>query len=211
MDEHALHDTIGQVKAGHLSRRAFVRAMTALGLTATMAAGMLAAAGVARAQTRPAFAPTRRGGGGPLRVLWWQAPTLLNPHFGTGQKDTDASRIFYEPLAAYDPDGNLVPILAAGIPTVDNGDLGRDGTWVVWRLKKDVVWHDGKSFTADDVVFNWEYAADPATAGVWIQSYRDIDRVERLHLAVGGPGDRAGRALGGGRGRRQLRLRAAAG
>jgi peptide/nickel transport system substrate-binding protein len=180
MDERALHDAIGQVRSGRLSRRAFIRAMTALGLTAPMAAGMVAA-GAARAQTRPALTPTRRGGGGPLRVLWWQAPTLLNPHFGTGTKDLDASRIFYEPLAAYDPEGNLVPILAAGIPTVDNGDLGRDGTWVVWRLKKDVVWHDGKPFTADDIVFNWEYAADPATAGVWIQSYRDIDRVERLY------------------------------
>jgi peptide/nickel transport system substrate-binding protein len=177
----ALHDIIGQVKTGHLSRRGFVSGMTALGLTAPMAAGLLASAGVAGAQTRPAFTPTRRGGGGPLRVLWWQAPTLLNPHFGTGTKDLDGSRIFYEPLAAYDPDGNLVPILAAVIPTVANGDLGRDGTWVIWRLKKDVVWHDGKPFTADDVVFNWEYAADPATAGVWIQSYRDIDRVERLN------------------------------
>jgi len=181
MDEHALRDAIDQVTIGRLSRRAFIRAMMALGLSAPMASGLLAATGVARAQTPPTFAPARRGGGGPLRVLWWQAPTLLNPHFGTGQKDLDASRIFYEPLAAYDPDGNLVPILAAAIPSLDNGDLGRDGTWVVWRLKKDVVWHDGRSFTADDVVFNWEYAADPVTAGVWIQSYRDIDRVERLN------------------------------
>ena len=181
MDEHALHEVIDQVKTGHLSRRAFIRAMTVLGLTASMAAGMLAAAGVARAQTRATFMPTRRGGGGPLRVLWWQAPTLLNPHFGTGTKDLDGSRIFYEPLAAYDPDANPVPILAERIPTFDNGDLGRDGTWVVWQLKKGVQWHDGKPFTADDIVFNWEYAADPATAGVWLQSYRDIDRVERLH------------------------------
>jgi peptide/nickel transport system substrate-binding protein len=181
MDEHGLHEVIDQVKTGHLSRRAFIRAMTALGLTAPMAAGMLAPASGAHAQTQSSFTPTRRGGGGPLRVLWWQAPTLLNPHFGTGTKDLDGSRIFYEPLAAYDPDGNLVPILADRIPTFANGDLGRDGTWVVWQLKRGVQWHDGKPFTADDIVFNWEYAADPATAGVWIQSYRDIDRVERLH------------------------------
>jgi peptide/nickel transport system substrate-binding protein len=51
----------------------------------------------------------------------------------------------------------------------------------VWNLKKGVQWHDGKPFTADDVVFNWEYAADPATAAVTIGSYRDIDRVERLN------------------------------
>jgi peptide/nickel transport system substrate-binding protein len=33
-------------------------------------------------------------------VLWWQAPTLLNPHFANGTKDQDGSRVFYEPLAA---------------------------------------------------------------------------------------------------------------
>ena len=75
--------------------------------------------GVAQAQPKaPAFTPTKRGGGGPLRVLWWQAPTLLNPHFATGTKDIDACRIFYEPLAAYDPEGNLAPVLAAEIPSV---------------------------------------------------------------------------------------------
>jgi hypothetical protein len=51
-------------------------------------------------------------------MLWWQAPTLLNPHFATGTKDQDASRIFYEPLAGFDPDGNVVPVLAAELPTV---------------------------------------------------------------------------------------------
>jgi len=30
-----------------------------------------------------------------------------------------------------------------------------------------VQWHDGKPFTADDVVFNWEYATDPATAALF--------------------------------------------
>jgi peptide/nickel transport system substrate-binding protein len=37
-----------------------------------------------------------------------------------------------------------------------------------------VQWHDGKPFTADDVVFNWEYAADPATAAWTIATYKDI-------------------------------------
>ena len=40
-------------------------------------------------------------------------------------------------------------------------------------------WHDGKPFTADDVVFNWEYAADPATAAVTIGAYKDI-KVEKI-------------------------------
>jgi len=181
MDEHALHELIRDVKAGRLTRRAFIHTMVGLGLTAPWASQMLASAGVASAQPKaPAFTPARRGGGGPLKVLWWQAPTLLNPHFATGTKDQDGSRIFYEPLAAYDPDGNLAPVLAADIPSVDNGGLGRDGKWVLWNLRKGVTWHDGKPFTADDVVFTWEYAADPATAAVSAGAYRDIARVDRL-------------------------------
>ena len=101
-----------------------------------------------------------------LKVLWWQAPTLLNPHFATGTKDQDGSRMFYEPLAGWDPDGNLRPILAESIPGREDGTLAADGKSVTWKLKKGVKWHDGKPFTADDVVFTWQYAKDPATAAV---------------------------------------------
>jgi peptide/nickel transport system substrate-binding protein len=183
MTEQELRAWIARSKDGRLSRRQFTQMMVGLGLTAPMAAQMLATisgGGVARAQTRPAFTPTRRGGGGPLRLLWWQAPTLLNPHFATGTKDQDGSRIFYEPLAAYDPDGNLVPVLAQEIPSVQDGSVAKDGRSVTWKLKRGVAWHDGKPFTADDVVFNWEYSADPPTAATTTGSYNDIERVEKL-------------------------------
>jgi peptide/nickel transport system substrate-binding protein len=149
--------------------------MVGLGLTAPLAAQMLASAGVAQAQSgKLVYKPTKRGGGGALRTLWWQGSTLLNPYFAVGTKDQDGSRIFYEPLAAWDPDGNLVPVLAEAVPTSENGGLSRDGKTVVWKLKKGVQWHDGKPFTADDVIFNWEYAADPATAAYSIATYKDI-------------------------------------
>jgi len=174
MDEYGLRELITHVKAGRLSRRGFVQMMVGLGLTAPMAAQMLASAGIAQAQAKLVYKPTKRGGGGALKTLWWQGSTLLNPYFAVGTKDQDGSRIFYEPLASWDPDGNLSPVLAAEIPTVQNGGLSKDGKTVVWKLKKDVQWHDGKPFTADDVVFNWEYAADPATAAYCIATYKDI-------------------------------------
>ena len=110
-----------------------------------------------------------------MRTPWWQAPTLLNPHFATGTKDVDASlRIFYEPLVAYDPEGNLVPVLAANPRRWPTGGLPRTGTAVTWRLKKNVGWHDGKPFSADDVIFTWEFVSDPGTAAVTVGSYREI-------------------------------------
>src|SRR5580692_10572373 len=116
MDEQQLRQLIARVKGGKMSRRAFVGRMTALGLTAPLAVQMLSAAGVAQAQPKFDYKPTKRGGGGPLKLLFWQGPTLLNPHFAVGVKDQEGSRLFYEPLAAFDADGNLVPILAAEIP-----------------------------------------------------------------------------------------------
>jgi peptide/nickel transport system substrate-binding protein len=184
MDERELRERVRQVETGSLSRRRFTQMMVGLGLTAPMAAQMLdwsdGGVGTARAQTTRPAAPTQRGGGGPLRLLWWQAPTLLNPHFAIGTKDQDGSRLFYEPLAAFDPDGNLVPLLAEEVPSLQNGAVAKDGHSVTWKLKRGVVWHDGRPFTADDVVFNWEFAADPATAGTTIGSYRDIERIEKL-------------------------------
>ena len=179
MDEKRLRLLVGRVKDGKMSRRAFIARMLALGITAPLANEMLASGGVARAQERFPYKPTKRGGGGALKVLWWQGATLLNPHFAVGTKDQDAARIFYEPLAGWDPDGELFPVLAAEIPSRENGGLAPDGMWVIWKLKRDVAWHDGKPFTADDCVFNWEYARDPATAAVTIANYRDVT-VEKL-------------------------------
>jgi len=180
MDEQALRELLNDVKAGRLTRRAFTQMMVGLGVTAPLAAQMLASAGVARAQTAPTFTPTKRGGGGSVKILLWQAPTLLNPHFAVGTKDQIASRVFYEPLASYDPEGNLVPVLAAEAPSLQNGQVSKDGRSVTWRLKKDVAWHDGKPFTADDVVFNYEFVSDPATAAVTSGAYREISKIEKL-------------------------------
>jgi peptide/nickel transport system substrate-binding protein len=179
MDEQALRGLIAKVKVGKVSRRAFVQRMVALGLTAPLASQMLSYCGVAQAQAKFAYKPTKRGGGGALKVLWWQGATLLNPHFAVGTKDQDGSRIFYEPLAGWDPEGELFPVLAAEIPSLQNGGLAADGKSVTWKLKRNAQWHDGKPFTADDVVFNWEYASDPATAAVTIGSYKDV-KVEKV-------------------------------
>jgi len=153
--------------------------MVGLGLTAPMASMMLMHAGVAQSQPAPVYKPTKRGGGGALKTLWWQGPTLLQPHFANGTKDQEGSRVFYEPLAVWDNDGNLVPILAAEIPTRENGGLAADGRSVTWKLKRGVTWHDGKPFTADDCVFTWEYVKDPATAAVTIGVYKDV-KVEKV-------------------------------
>src|SRR5712675_3658748 len=133
MLDHELRTMIDEVKDGRMDRRGFVQRMLAFGLTAPMATQILAIGGVAMAEGPSVYKPTKRGGGGALKLLWWQGPTLLNPHFATGTKDQDGSRLFYEPLAAWDPDGNLAPVLAAELPSREDGTLGPDGKSVTWK------------------------------------------------------------------------------
>ncbi|WBL77242.1 peptide ABC transporter substrate-binding protein [Bradyrhizobium xenonodulans] len=179
MNENEIRERIAEVKQGTLTRRSFIRTMAAAGIAAPIASQILLWNDVAMADATLAYKPTKAGGGGALKILLWQAPTLLNPHFALGTKDQIASRIFFEPLAGWDRDGNLVPCLAAEIPTKANGGLSADGMSVIWKLKQGVKWHDGKPFTADDVVFTWQYAADLATAAFTTGSYKDIT-VEKI-------------------------------
>jgi peptide/nickel transport system substrate-binding protein len=186
MNSQHIQDMVQNLKEGHLSRRSFIQKMAAFGIGAPIASQILAWNNVAMANATLEYKPTKAGGGGPLKLLLWQAPTLLNPHFASGTKDQIASRIFYEPLAGWDKEGNLIPQLAAAVPSKENGGLSEDGTSVTWKLKPGVKWHDGKPLTADDVVFTWEYAADPATAAYTTGAYKDIkvEKVDDLTVKV---------------------------
>jgi peptide/nickel transport system substrate-binding protein len=110
-------------------------------------------------------AAAQRGAGGDLKILYWQAPTILNAHQATGTKDADASRLVLEPLASFGVDG--LPVangLASEIPTPSNGGVTADFKTVTWKLRTGVKWSDGSAFTADDVAFTFKYQCDPATA-----------------------------------------------
>ena len=174
-----LDTLVDRVRRGTLTRRGFAARLGAFGIAAPLAQLLLADAGFAQQAATP-YKPTKRGGGGALRILMWQGPTLLNPHFATGAKDMDGSALFYEGLMRYDIDGTPVPLLAAEIPTRANGGIAADGRSVTWKLKKGVTWHDGKPFGADDVVFNFRYAMDPATAAVSSSNYERVKAVEKV-------------------------------
>ncbi len=148
---------------------------------------MLALAGcggapAAQAPAGPPAAPVAQapGEGDTLRLLWVQAPTILNPHLATGTKDFDASRVTYEPLASFDKDGRLVPFLAAEIPSRENGGLAADGRSVTWKLKPDVKWSDGAPLSARDVKFTFEFVVDKATAATTGSTYSSVASVEAL-------------------------------
>ncbi|HEY9878877.1 MAG TPA: peptide ABC transporter substrate-binding protein [Leptolyngbyaceae cyanobacterium] len=115
-----------------------------------------------------------------LRLLYWQAPTILNPHFSSGFKDSEASRITLEPLASFDAKGNMVLFLAAEEPSLENGSVAADGTSVTWKLKPGIKWSDGTPFTAKDVVFTYQFIANPEVASTSAGTYELIKTVEAV-------------------------------
>src|SRR5688572_20829408 len=152
----------------------------------------LTSCGGAPATPPPTVAPTQavteapteamptRGQGGTLTLLYFQAPTVVNPHLSPGTKDLSASRITYEPLATFDKDGKLVPILAAEVPSLENGQVAADGTSVTWKLRQDIKWADEEPFTADDVLFTYQYIMNPDVKSSSAGSYNEVESVEVL-------------------------------
>ena len=115
-----------------------------------------------------------------LTVLHRQSPTTLNPHLSRSVKDLEPARIVFEPLATFNNDGELVPILATEIPSLENGELAEDGKSVTWKLRQDVRWSDGQGFTADDVVFSYSYIIDPEIKANTASDYNQVANVEAV-------------------------------
>jgi peptide/nickel transport system substrate-binding protein len=181
MNEEQLRGLI----AGRKRRfRRALRRMVGLGLSAPFAiAGSCRSGRAGQIRLQAAEGGRRRA----LRLLYWQAPTLLNPAF----------------CGRYQGSGGLADLLRTarlmgcrrqsgadvrrGDPDIENASRRTacrgDGA------QKGVKWHDGEPFTADDVVFNWEYAADPATAATTIGSYQDVkvEKLDPLTVRVGFP------------------------
>lgn len=115
-----------------------------------------------------------------LKLLYWQAPTILNPHLSTGFKDSEASRITLEPLATFNNEGVLLPVLASEIPSLENGGVAQDGLSVTWKLKQNLKWSDNNPFTAKDVAFTYNFISNPDVGSVTAGDYTIVRNVEAI-------------------------------
>ena len=113
--------------------------------------------------TTTAAPASEAGSGGKLLLLQWQAPSQVNSMLSSGTKDVLAGSLVLEPLAEFTPDGSVVPVLATAVPTVANGGFAEDFTSITYNLIPGVLWSDGTPFTADDVLFTYEYCSDELT------------------------------------------------
>jgi peptide/nickel transport system substrate-binding protein len=128
----------------------------------------------------PAAWSAGRGTDGTVNLIYWQAPSILNPYLSGGTKDLEASAVVLEPLAGYDQNGKIFPRLAASIPTVENGGVSKDLMSITWKLKPGLKWSDGSPVTADDVVFTGKYCMDPTGGCAQLSHFEGVDKIEKV-------------------------------
>ncbi len=135
------------------------------------------------AATALALAPAAnagRGDSGHLNIIYWQAPSILNPFLSGGTKDVESASLIIEPLARYDAGGNMMPWLVDAIPTVENGGVSKDLTSITWKITPGIKWSDGSAFTAADVVFTANYCMDPTGGCQQLTKFADVANVEAI-------------------------------
>ncbi|MBC6441565.1 MAG: peptide ABC transporter substrate-binding protein [Rhodobacteraceae bacterium] len=119
------------------------------------------AIGTALATLLATAGTAERGSDGALSIIYWQAPSILNPFLSGGTKEQEISSLILEPLARYDETGQLQPWLTTEVPTVANGGVSEDLTSITWKIAPGIMWSDGTAFTANDVKFTADYCMHP--------------------------------------------------
>ncbi len=119
-----------------------------------------------------------RASDGEVRIIYWQAPSILNPYLSGGTKDIEAASMIIEPLARYDETGTLTPWLVDEIPTVANGGVSADLTTITWKITPGLTWSDGTPFTSADVKFTYDYCTHPEGGCAQLTKFEGVSTVE---------------------------------
>jgi peptide/nickel transport system substrate-binding protein len=109
---------------------------------------------------------------------WSQEPDKVTPYFTVMSYALWIAQLTLAGLAEWDDKGNLVPELAADVPTTANGGVSPDGLTITWKLKPGLKWSDGAPLTSADVVFTYEAIMDEANVVTQRSAYESIASVE---------------------------------
>lgn len=100
-------------------------------------------------------------------------PSRLNPILATDSSSSEIAGFLFNGLVKYDKDLNIVGDLAKEFYFENN-------TTLIFKLRDDVTWHDGKRFSAKDVLFTYESIISPNIATPYGANFRFVKEVEVL-------------------------------
>jgi len=101
-------------------------------------------------------------------------PSRLNPILATDSSSSEIASFLFNGLVKYDKDSSTII-----------GDLAKefyykDNKTLIFKLRKNVSWHDGEKFTAKDVVFTYKVLISPTISSPYSASFRFVKSVEAL-------------------------------
>ena len=119
-----------------------------------------------------------------LRAAMSGNVNTLNPILTTQAFEAQVFSLIMDPLVATRPDGTNVGILAATVPTLENGGIAADGRTITYHLRRGVKWQDGVPFSSHDVSFSWRAVMNPNTAVATRHGYDAIASIDTPDLAT---------------------------
>jgi len=98
----------------------------------------------------------------------------LIPILASDSASHSIAGLIYNGLVKYDKDMNIVGDLA------ESWDVSDDGLVITFHLRKGVKWHDGKPFTAKDVLYTYQVTVDPKTPTAYAGDFLKVKKAEVL-------------------------------
>ncbi len=134
--------------------------------------------------TRVGTASTSAAGGNPWthhgRLVYAEAQNAksLDPLTSTDAATGDLSMLLFSYAVRYDADAKPHPDALSEIPTLENGDVSKDGLTLEYKLRPNIYFHDGVRLTCRDLAFTWRVVMNPANNDITQDGYRDIRSID---------------------------------
>ena len=109
----------------------------------------------------------------------------LDPQVATDGTSFEVIANYTDGLTQMDADGAAVPAVA------ESWDVSEDGTVYTFHLRQDANWSNGEPVTADDFIFAWQRAVDPALASEYSYMFSQIGQVKNAAAIIAGEMDKS--------------------
>ncbi|MCI7794576.1 peptide ABC transporter substrate-binding protein [bacterium] len=159
----------------------------AMALAATGCGGSASSASSAAESTSSASQATEAesasAGSGTLNIMLETPVESLDPQLATDGTSFEVIADYTDGLMQMDADGAAVPACA------ESYEVSEDGTTYTFHIREDAVWSNGDPVTANDFVFAWQRAVDPANASEYSYMLSDIGQIVNAAEIIAGEKD----------------------
>jgi peptide/nickel transport system substrate-binding protein len=123
-----------------------------------------------------------------LRIALQQEPDTLAYYYTAMWFGTTVQDLIHAQNWVIDNELNAVPVIAAEIPSSENGGVSEDGKTITFKIREGAVWSDGTPITADDFVFTYEMimneANTPTSRSPWDTKVASVEAADEATVVI---------------------------